>query len=410
MITRLLRPDEAWKADVAKAVAFEFGIDIEKKKEDCCEPKTKEPYTGALPHDNRSPMTWASLADDDDTLYGCVGVDAFPARFDGHAVLMGGVGGVATLPQHRRHGAIRACMKAALADMYDRGYLLSSLYPFRTAYYRKFGYELAGTAVTWTIPMDALRLPDMGGTIEQLLPGDDIAPVTEVYNAVAADWNLSTVREVFDAELAKENTLEKKRYLYLWRDDSGEPRGFILFTKKDGVMDCRTLFGMANGLMFRDARALTALLKFAQAFAADYRAIRLTLPQNIRIDSLIAEHTSVLRETDFNGMARIVNVRRALELCRAAGTGTLRIAVTDPMLPQNEGVWQVDFTPDGENSVAPTTAPADITLPVGTLSQLLLGARTADDLPLMPEAVLHNPAAPYPLLFLPKTCRLLDLF
>ena len=34
MITRLLRPDEAWKADIAKAVAFEFGIDIEKKKEE----------------------------------------------------------------------------------------------------------------------------------------------------------------------------------------------------------------------------------------------------------------------------------------------------------------------------------------------------------------------------------------
>ena len=410
MITRLLRPDEAWKADIAKAVAFEFGIDIEKKKEECREPKAKEPYTGSLPHDDRSPMTWASFADDDETLFGCVGVDAFPTRFDGHVALMGGVGGVATLPQHRRHGAIRACMQAAFADMYEKDYLLTSLYPFRTAYYRKFGYELGGTVVEWTIPMDAMRLPDVGGTITQLLPGDDLAPVTEIYNAAATDWNLSTVREIFDAELAKENTLEKKRYLYLWRDDSGEPRGFMLFTKKDGVMDCTTKFGMANGLMFRDATALTALLKFAQAFAADYSAIRLALPENIRIDSLIAEQTRVQREAAFNGMARFVSVRRALELCRTQGAGTLRIAVTDPMLPQNEGVWQITFAPGCSNTVEKVDAPADITLPIGTFSQLLLGVRCADDLPLMPEAVVHNPAAPFPCLFLRKTYRLFDLF
>lgn len=410
MITRLLRPDEAWKADIAKAVAFEFGIDIEKKKEECREPKEKAPYAGSLPHDDRSPMTWASLADDDETLFGCIGVDAFPARFDGHVALMGGVGGVATLPQHRRHGAIRACMQAAFADMYEKGYLLTSLYPFSTYYYRKFGYEIGGTQVEWTIPMEALRLPDVGGTITQLLPGDDLTPVTEIYNAATADWNLSVVREVFDAELAKENTLEKKRYLYIWRDDSGEARGFMLFTKKDGVMDCNTLFGAANGLMFRDVTALTALLKFAQAFAADYRAIRLTLPENIRIDSLIAEHTKVQRTAFFNGMARFVNVQRALEICRTCGEGVLRIAVTDPMLPQNEGVWQIDFAPGRSNSVTRTDAPADITLPIGTLSQLLLGIRSAADLPMMPEAVIRNPDAPFPCLFLPKTARFLNLF
>lgn len=410
MITRILRPDEAWKADIAKAVAFEFGIDIAKKKVECQEPKEKKVYTGNLPHDERSPFTWASLADDDETLFGCIGVDAFPARFDGHVALMGGVGGVATLPQHRRHGAIRACMKAAFEDMYQKGYLLSALYPFSFNYYRKFGYEAGGTLVTWTIDMDAIRLPDMGGRIELLLPGDDLSPVTDVYNAVCADWNLSVAREVFDEDLLKENTLEKKRYLYLWRDDSGEPRGFILFTKKDGIMDCMTNFGMPNGLMFRDAKALAALLKFARAFAADYTAIRLTLPEDIRIDSLIAEHNKVRREAGCNGMARFVNVQKALEMCACHGEGRLRIAVTDPLLPQNEGVWQIDFAPGRPNAVLKTDAPADITLPIGTFSQLLLGVRCAEDLPMMIEADVHNPDAPFSCVFRRKVCRMLDLF
>lgn len=410
MIVRLLRPEEAWKADIAKAVAFEFGIDMEKKKEECASPKQKEPYAGTLPHDARSPMTWAAMADDDETLYGCIGVDAFPARFDGHTCLMGGVGGVATLPQYRRHGAIRGCMQSAFADMYSNGYLLSALYPFSFYYYRKFGYEAGGTLITWTIDMAAIDLPDVGGSIEQLLPGDDLSPVNEVYNAAAANWNLSSVREVFDADLAKENTLEKKRYLYLWRDDAGVPGGFILFTKKDGVMDCMTNFGMANGLMFRDARALTALLRFAKAFAADYRAIRLTLPEDIRIDAFVSEHTKVQRDVGCNGMVRIVNVQRALELCRCEGEGTLRIAVTDPMLPQNEGVWEIAFAPGEPNRVARTDQPADAEMPVGVFSQLLLGIRCANDLPMIPAVYVRNPDAPFAKVFIRKVCRMLDLF
>lgn len=410
MIVRILKPEQKYLSQMVQAIAFEGAFDMAQAKEKCLNLPEKEPYTGVLPHDDRAPFTWAALSDDESEIYGCMGVTAYPTRFDGHTVLMGGVGGVATLPQHRRHGAIRECMKAAFADMYEQGYVLSALYPFSFYYYRKFGYEAGGTLVTWTIDMDALRLPDVGGKIELVLPGDDLSAVNEVYNAMCAEWNLSVVREVFDEDLIKENWLEKKRYLYLWRDDSGEPRGFIMFTKKDGVMDCMTNFGMPNGLMFRDARALTALLKFAQAFSADYRAIRLTLPEGIRIDSLIAEHNKVRREAGCNGMARIVNVQRALELCECRGEGCVRVAVTDPMLPQNEGVWQVSFAPGKPNIVEKVDAPADIELPVGTLSQLLLGVHCADDLPMMVEAAVHNPDAPYGGIFRRKICRMLDLF
>ena len=71
MIIRKLRPEEAWKSAIAGAVAFEFGIDIEKKKEE------------ALTAKPNGDVTWAALADDDDTLYGCMGVRPYTVRFDG---------------------------------------------------------------------------------------------------------------------------------------------------------------------------------------------------------------------------------------------------------------------------------------------------------------------------------------
>lgn len=410
MIVRILKPEEKYLAQMVQAIAFEFVFDLAQEKEKCRNLPEKEPYSGVLPHDDRSPFTWAALSDDENEIYGCMGITAYPVRFDGHSVLMGGVGGVSTLPQYRRHGAIRECMRSAFADMYKKGYVLSSLYPFSAAYYRKFGYEVGPDMLSWTIDMSALKLPDVGGKMELILPGQNLSDVLKVYNDCAAAWNTSAVREVFDEDMLKTNWTIQHRHLYLWRDDSGEPRGYILFCKKDGVMDCLNNFGMPNGLMFRDARALTALLKFAQLFAADYRAIRFALPANIRIHSLISEMNKVQCEGSYNAMHRFVNVQRALELCDCRGEGCVRIAVTDPMLPQNEGVWKVSFAPGQPNAVEKVDAPADIDLPVGTLSQLLLGVCCADDLPMMVEATIRNPDAPFAGIFRRKTCRLLELF
>lgn len=409
MIVRMLKPEELYKAQLAQAIAFEGNFDLEQAKAKCQNPPEKAPYTGDLPHDDRSPITWASLSDDDE-IYGCIGLTAFPMRFDGSTVLMGGIGGVATLPQHRRNGAIRACMQAAFADMYERGYVISSLYPFSTAYYRKFGYEVGPELRYWTIELSALNLPDVGGRMELILPGDDLSDVCKVYNACTQHWNTSVVREEYDRETSSINLLNEKRYLYLWRDDSGEPRSFMMFCKKDGIMDCRNLFGQHNNLMFTDRKSLIALLKFAQAFAADYRAIRFSLPADIRIQSLVAEQTRAEYYGGYNAMHRFVNVQRALELCRCKGEGCIRIGVTDPMLPQNEGVWQIHYAPGESNRVEKTDASADIVLPIGTFTQLLLGVRCAEDIALMPEAEVCNPAASFSDIFYSKTCSMLELF
>ncbi|MBQ5756945.1 MAG: hypothetical protein IIV93_00360, partial [Clostridia bacterium] len=102
----------------------------------------------------------------------------------------------------------------------------------------------------------------------------------------------------------------------------------------DGVMDCTTSFQLSNGMLFRDVRALAALLKFAKRFAADYTAIRFSVPQGVRIHSLIGEGNAVKCSAEYNGMTRLVNVKRALELCACRGTGSVNIAVTDGIIEQ----------------------------------------------------------------------------
>jgi len=396
MRARLINHDEMHKIDLINSVAFESPWEPPKPEE---AGKEQEP----------SIFRWW-MSEEGDAFCGCIGVLTADVRFDGHLVSMGGVAGVATLPQYRRRGAIRVCMNAALAEMREKGDVFSVLYPFSRAYYRQFGYEDGASVSMWTIPFSALKLPDAGGTIEMLMPGDDLAPVRELYAACAANWNLSFADANFLRPVEKANWLKDKRYLYLWRDENGVPGGFIMFTKVGEVMDCRPEFGKFNHLLFRDARALTALLNFAKGFAADYESIRFIVPQGARIQSLISEGNDAECEALFNCMARLVNVPRALELCRTSGAGSVVISVADDILPENAGPWRVTFNPGGENLVEKVDAEPDISLPVGDLTQLLLGVCCADDLSMMPRATVRNPDAPFAGIFLRKFCHIIDLF
>lgn len=392
MFVRVARPDESRKVGLIQIVAFEMSYDPEEKTDSHPDPMTH----------------W--VAGEGDELFASIGVLPTEVRFDGHVVPMVGIGGVSTLPQHRRKGAIRACLTEALNDARRSGSVFSVLYPFSRAYYRQFGYEDGASASFWTLPFSAIQPQDVGGSIQMIMPGEDFTPVYQVYETCSANWNLSMPESFYLKNFSKQNWMKDRRYIYIWRDENGTPAGLILFSKVDGVMDCLTQFGRDNCLLFRDARALTALLRFAKGFAADYSAIRFAAPQGVRIQSLIGEGNAVQGELRYNCMARLLNVPRALELCKTTGEGSLVISVEDKLLPENNAAWKVTFRPDGENIVEATDSQPDLSMPVGELTQLLLGVCSAQDIPMMPRIVVHTPSAPFNQIFLPKPCHIIDLF
>ena len=112
MFARKLTPQEYWRASLNMAVAFESGFEYENEREKVREADPKEDLYGAFHQEGEPPV--ASLV-----------MNKKEVRFDGHTVKMGGVGGVATLPAHRRGGAIRVCMEESLRDLYREGYALS---------------------------------------------------------------------------------------------------------------------------------------------------------------------------------------------------------------------------------------------------------------------------------------------
>ena len=68
-------------------------------------------------------------------------------------------------------------------------------------------------------------------------------------------------------------------------------------------------------------------------------------------------------------MVRVVNAARALEAIRKPEGCSFVIRVSDDLIPENNGVWQV--TPDG---VHPTSLKPDLCVSEKALGQLVAGA------------------------------------
>lgn len=412
MIARLLKPEESWRWNQVMAAAFEWDFDLEKAKAEAAREKTEEELL-----EQARNRCFGALSDDGKILYGCVNSREYTCRFDGGAYKLGGIGGVSTLPPYRHNGAIRASLSASLRDMYENGFTFSYLYPFSTQYYRKFGYEVGAEARRWVMPLADIRPEDVGGTIEQIFPGDDFSPLLEVYDACFADCNMSAVRDQYDAGLEKAKLMEEHRYVYVWRNEAGAPRGLMIAhkTREDGavVMDCNHTFGAENenGFLFCDMEALSALLFFVKsAFSADYDKISFTTRREIDLTSLVGENNSASCSMFWNGMLRVVNVRRVLENCNCRGTGCVRIAVKDTILPENCGTWKLTFAPGQVNFVEKTEEQPDVSLTINAFSALICGARDVHSLAWIPDAVVHNAAAPFAGVFYAKPCFMLDLF
>ena len=89
-------------------------------------------------------------------------------------------------------------------------------------------------------------------------------------------------------------------------------------------------------------------------------------------------------------MARIINVEKALELKAPASGEKYTLEVTDALVPENNGVFQVTggMTPAVEQ--LPEGTPADLSLDIGSLTQLCLGFLSLEELLFKPGVVLNG--------------------
>ena len=269
------------------------------------------------------PQIWAAFSDAGEMM-STIYITDFAVQFDGTVCKTGGIGGVASLPQHRRSGGIRACFQQALPQMYRDGYVFSYLFPFSTVYYRKFGYESCVQRYRTVVHLPQLPPLKDAGTLRLASPA---APLLDEVRALDAQWeayyNMSVQHTAADYDwLLRCDPAAKQEFTYVWFDASGTPKAYTTFRlalEPDG----RNL--VCSRFCFSSPEGYRGLMTLFSRLAADHQYVKFRIPAEPAIQYLMPEWFlgAVCWELEPAGMVRVINAAEALRRARYRGSGTV---------------------------------------------------------------------------------------
>lgn len=389
MIVRKIRKEECKRVRQFGTLAFEYPMtDSELSAEEMFQRIAEHPA-------NRQELNWhsrwAAFEDDDKTMMSNFAAIPYRVVFDGHEVGMMGIGSVATLPQYRRRGGVRACFEKALPDMYDQGAAFSYLYPFSTVFYRKFGYEIGCERMRYTLKLSQLPPFEVAGSFHLLEPDVDLKQeIRSVYDAFSKRYNMMTIDGDIEYQwVDKADPFRDQVFTFLYRSADGMPKGVVTYKivkeNADSILDC------GNQFWFVDREGLETLLHLVRRLMANHSHVRIYLPSDVELSAMLPElkFGALQCERATFGMVRVVDAQQVLRLARMRGDGELIIKLSDEQIQQNNGTFHVRFADGTVTSVERTETEADVTMTIQAFSRLICGCYDVQDWGWLSDVTLH---------------------
>ena len=390
MEIRLLQGVERFDARIIATVAFHGRMeDPEKSKQEA---------------DRETVQHWGAF-DDDGTLMAHIINNQYRSWLDGTLIHNGGIGAVSTLPEYRKTGAVREIFKVLLPYAYSDGEVISTLYPFSHEFYRKFGYE----TICWKniyefSPTVLEKHYSFGGKATLWKQGESVQEWTTLYNRFASSYNLSIQRDdkLMEGHLKGEYYKDRK-FCYMLME-AGRPVASIIF--QDIRHDPQAILDVQD-LAWDGPEGFRAILGFLARFSADYGTIRLFLPRDIELLSLIRSplQYEIHKTSEQNYMIRVINVQKLLEAIKKPQGCRFVIRVSDGMIPENNGVWKVTA-----EAVTPTDEAPDLSVSEKALGQLVSGAVNLAEAELRGDTVVYRNREAFEKTFIRKPILVEDHF
>ena len=294
----------------------------------------------------------------------------------GAATTVGGLGAVATPPEHRGQGYAADLCRHALREYREAGVGFVALWPFSTPFYRRLGWGTANTYRRYDLPPSALPDHDTDGELVRL-DADDWERLRRVESAGAAGTALSLRRS---EAWWRERTLADwdgggVPYCYGYERD-GELRGYLVYTVAD---DADHTLSVSN-LAAADEEAHRALLSFLGRHGAQVERVALQLPPDAALLHRVDDPSAVDCTVETGPMVRLTDVTHLERLEWPDSDLACTLSVSDPLLDRNDGLFRLSVS-SGTATVDPLPAAdsaADLTVDVATLSQLAVGTHGVD--------------------------------
>jgi predicted acetyltransferase len=299
-------------------------------------------------------------------------------------VPMGGVGGVASLPASRGKGYAGALLRFSLAEMKERGHVVSALFPFSWAYYRRYGWEWVGHSRGYKVPTSILPASPETEQVRLATPGDRDR-ILALYTQFAGRY-----RGMFSrTEVAWNHILndQPKQYTYTYvYERDGVIEGYLTYRggkeEEVGIREFLTL----------TARAQRGLLGLLRRHDMQVKKFTWDAPED---DTLWSQFYHWDIETDLRPrtQGRVVDVPNALQAWKPApeAQGALNLGLQDEHAPWNTGTWRIEFA-DCAVSVRPTSETPHVECDIQAFSQAFYGRPTVAHLRAADRLHVHDEA------------------
>jgi predicted acetyltransferase len=322
-----------------------------------------------------NPLDRRLVATDGSKLVGRFSIWELGQWFGGRKVPMGGVSAVAVDPGYRQRGVGSRLVAAALTAMRERGEVIASLYPMNHTFYRRHGWEVAGSFPEYEVDLrDLADLPKPSRpVVVRPATEADLPAMRAVHDELACEepGNLS-YGDLFAARRMLGYTGIQESYV---AELDGRLTGSITFAHKD-TSGGREFFRLSVG--HHVAADLDTELAFARLLAGHYpvaRTLTFVAPQNRALTMQLGERGTRPHGEGWCWMTRLVDAPGAIA---ARGydesvSAEVRLDLTDPGAAWNTGRWTLHVR-DGKGTLEPARGNGGaVALSVGQLAALYTG-------------------------------------
>jgi predicted acetyltransferase len=388
MIVRRLRPDENAKCAAVGSIAYSSSADLTEASgnELDCE-------------------VFGAFLDDGETIAARIYPITYSSNYCGAYLPSVGIGGVATLPEYRRKGCVRAIFNEIFRIAPERGWATSFLYPFSYTYYRQFGYERVLQTKTIRVPASSLRGIERNTDAVLYNSKDMINDILRVYAEHADRYNIMFRRDA-GTRAYSADPYKSKKWTYLWHNKEGRPSSLATVTADNGCLTVKEL-------AYSDRAGLCGIIGFLRMFEGQVHEFRFTdLPVDSELDCILDSYSDSEYSLHNGAMGRVLLVETLLRFNKyPQDRGHFRLRVEDS-LDYNRGVYEVEYAGGGCEIKKHADGAFDIAADIPSLSRIMLGCESfnAEKASYISGITLDNKADDFFRAFAGRSCCLLDRF
>ncbi len=292
-------------------------------------------------------QTLAAFADGE--LAACMITLPLVTWINGGPLPLGGVSAVASLPEYRRLGLTGAMLRRALADMRDRGEVLSGLFTPHLPLYTRYGWEPASQSRSHSFATRQVALrqavPVQGRYLR--VAADDWQRLDTIWRRFITDPALANCQIERDEQWWRNSVFNEHdgvagRDLIAWADDHGEWQGWLCFREDDlrpavyGTrLTVRELVACTPAAM---QQLIAFLLRHDRAAEVLYEA------GDDLFRSMLNDASTVRTVVRERLLLRVVDLPAAVALRRTTSPRQMhvRIEIEDRDAPWNAGTWLIE--------------------------------------------------------------------